>query len=60
MKDFSQESEKDSIEMSRDIRKGLNSVQNELKWEKVLYKNQPFPDNFTPASFLDDVVNSIE
>lgn len=26
------------------------------EWEKVLYKRQPFPDNYTPSSFLDEVV----
>jgi hypothetical protein len=31
----------------------------EAKWEKVLYKKQPFPDNYTDASFLKDLVRAL-
>jgi len=24
----------------------------ELKWEKALWRKQPFPDNYVPSSFL--------
>lgn len=37
----------------------LNMVQKKV-WEKVLYKNQPYPDNYTDDTFLRDLKTNIK
>lgn len=27
----------------------------DIKWERVLWKRQPFPDNYVPETFLDSL-----
>ncbi|CAK5081641.1 unnamed protein product [Meloidogyne enterolobii] len=43
------------------INKQLNSPSQQfIKWEKVLYKHQPFPDNYTDdALFLDQLRTNV-
>lgn len=37
-------------------RKPDDREEGQQAWEKVLYKNQPFPDNYTNGSILSDLV----
>uniref|UniRef100_A0A914NVL6 Uncharacterized protein n=1 Tax=Meloidogyne incognita TaxID=6306 RepID=A0A914NVL6_MELIC len=43
------------------VNKQLNSPNQQfIKWEKVLYKHQPFPDNYTDdALFLDQLRTNV-
>jgi len=34
------------------ISEQIGDVKSEVKWEKALWRKQPFPDNYVPQSFL--------